>query len=166
MFLDHVAGGSVTPIQYGLLSILLNRPNIDQFTIGEELGLDRSNVAGILKRLESRKFVTRVVDPANRRRKLCLTTALGAQFVRRYARNMQRSQDRLLAPLAAQERELFVRLLARLVEGNDKSGRALLRPGGLSLRERRRTREKLAGYARTAAPKKPRKPPPAEAEKN
>ena len=41
LFIDHVADGGVTPIQYGLLSILVSRPNIDQFTIGEELGLDR-----------------------------------------------------------------------------------------------------------------------------
>lgn len=157
MFLDHVAEGRVTPIQYGLLSILVSRPNIDQFTIGEELGLDRSNVAGILKRLESRKFVTRVVDPANRRRKLCLTTAMGAEFVRRHQRNMQRSQNRLLAPLTEQERELFVQLLARLVEGNDESGRALLRPGGVSLSERRRTKEKLEHAARIAPLKKPRR---------
>mgnify|MGYP002384383815 CR=1 FL=1 len=39
LFLANVADGEVTPIQYGLLSILMQRPNIDQFTIGEELGL-------------------------------------------------------------------------------------------------------------------------------
>ena len=30
LFLRHVAHGQVTPVQYGLLSILVNRPGIDQ----------------------------------------------------------------------------------------------------------------------------------------
>jgi DNA-binding MarR family transcriptional regulator len=133
LFLANVADGEVTPIQYGLLSILMQRPNIDQFTIGEELGLDRANVAGILKRLEARKLVKRVVDPANRRRKLCLPTPLGAEFVARYHQDMQDSQNQLLAPLPPAQRQVFMELLTRLVEGNNDSGRTALRPGGEAL---------------------------------
>ena len=126
MFLGKVAEGKVTPIQYGLLSILVRRPNIDQLTIGEELGLDRANVADILKRLEARKLVARVVDPENRRRKLCLATARGAELVRRHHADMQASQFQLLAPLAPAEQETFMGLLSRLVEGNNDSGRTSL----------------------------------------
>ncbi len=126
MFLGKVAEGKVTPIQYGLLSILVRRPNIDQLTIGEELGLDRANVADILKRLEAKKLVARVVDPENRRRKLCLATARGAELVRRHHADMQASQFQLLAPLAPAEQEIFMGLLSRLVEGNNASGRTSL----------------------------------------
>ncbi len=150
MFLGHVADGEVTPIQYGLLSILVNRPSIDQFTIGEELGLDRANVAGIFKRLEARKLVTRVVDPVNRRRNLCLATARGADFVKRYHQDMQDSQQRLLGPLSPAERNLFMDLLSRLVEGNNESGRTSLRPGGKALGAHR-----PVGRKASAAPRKP-----------
>lgn len=127
LFLSEIGNGGVTPIQYGLLSILVTRPNIDQFTIGEELGLDRANVADILKRLEARKLIKRAVDPGNRRRKLCLATAAGATLVRRHVRDMKRSQDLLLAPLSRNERALFMDLLTRLVNANNGSGRASLR---------------------------------------
>lgn len=147
LFLEQLADGEVTPIQYGLLSILVTRPNIDQFTIGEELGLDRANVAGILQRLEARKLVKRVVDPANRRRKLCLATARGAELVMRYHQDMQNSQKRLLAPLTGAERLLFMDLLSRLVEGNNDSGRTSLRPGGNALGAHRRSRAKPATAA-------------------
>lgn len=130
MFLENVANGEMTPIQYGLLSILATRPNIDQFTIGEELGLDRANVAGILQRLESRKLITRVVDPENRRRKICLATAKGLALVKRYDQQMQECQKRLLSPLNAAERESFMTLLSRLVEANNESGRTSLKPNG------------------------------------
>jgi len=126
MFLGEVAEGKVTPIQYGLLSILVRRPNIDQITIGEELGLDRANVADILKRLEAKKLVARVVDPENRRRKLCLATARGAELVSRHHADMQSSQHKLLAPLAPAEQQVFMELLSRLVEGNNASGRTSL----------------------------------------
>ena len=158
LFLSRVAAGKVTPTQYGLLSILVARPNIDQLTIGGELGLDRANVADILKRLETRKLVTRVVDPQNRRRKLCLATAKGAEFVRRYQREMQASQEQLIAPLLPAEREVFMDLLARLVEGNNESTRTALRPGGITLGAGRRQRE---AASRRAGPATKAKPAPA-----
>ena len=130
MFLDKVADGSMTPIQYGLLSILATRPNIDQFTIGEELGLDRANVAGILKRLEARKLITRIVDEENRRRKLCVATSKGIALVKQHESAMKDCQIQLLSPLSAEERKIFMELLSRLVEENNESSRTSLRPNG------------------------------------
>ena len=130
MFLDKVADGSMTPIQYGLLSILATRPNIDQFTIGEELGLDRANVAGILKRLEARKLITRIVDEENRRRKLCVATSKGIALVKQHESAMKDCQIQLLSPLSAAERKIFMGLLSRLVEENNESSRTSLRPNG------------------------------------
>lgn len=130
MFLEKVADGSMTPIQYGLLSILATRPNIDQFTIGEELGLDRANVAGILKRLEARKLISRIVDDENRRRKLCVATSKGIALVKQHEGAMKDCQTQLLSPLSAAERKIFMGLLSRLVEENNESSRTSLRPNG------------------------------------
>jgi len=142
MFSARVADGQVTPVQFGLLSILISRPGIDQATLGAELGLDPANVAEILRRLEDRGLLTRVVDPMNRRRKLCLATANGKKFVQRYQKDMQLSQQQLLSPLNPADRQVFMELLGRLVEGNNESGRTSLRPGGEALKARgRRVRE-------------------------
>lgn len=141
MFIEQVADGQVTPIQFGLLSVLMMRPGIDQATIGEEMGLDPANVAEILKRLEDRGLVSRVIDPLNRRRKLCLTTPAGKKFVQRYQQDMQLSQQQLLEPLAPAERRIFLDLLARLVEANNESGRTALRPGGNALDARRKRKQ-------------------------
>ena len=138
MFSARVADGQVTPVQFGLLSILISRPGIDQATLGAELGLDPANVAEILRRLEDRNLLTRVVDPQNRRRKLCLATPDGKKFVQRYQKDMQLSQQQLLSPLNPADRQLFMELLGRLVEGNNESGRTSLRPGGEALKARRR----------------------------
>jgi DNA-binding MarR family transcriptional regulator len=129
LFMGQVAKGEVTPIQFGLLSILVNRPNIDQSMLGEELGLDPANIAEILKRLEARQLVSRKIDADNRRRKLCRATHEGELFVARYQKDMQHSQQQLLSPLEPGERDLFMDLLMRLVQGNDENRKSTLRKG-------------------------------------
>ena len=139
MFMEELAEDQVTPIQYGLLSILVDLPGIDQFSVAEELGIDRANVADVLKRLESRRLVLRIVDPHNKRRKICLATREGAEFVEKYRSRMQNAQRRLLDPLTAAERASFVELLHKLIDANNVFGRATLRPSRGAQRERSRT---------------------------
>ena len=135
VWLSQVADGQVTPIQYGVLSILSMHPGVDQFTLGEELGLDRANVTGILSRLEARGWVQRETDAANRRRRLCTLTADGERFLHAHDHEMQASQRRLLQPLSSVERRTFMDLLERLVRGNNDLGRTAFAPGGRSFGE-------------------------------
>jgi MarR family transcriptional regulator, lower aerobic nicotinate degradation pathway regulator len=128
MFMEELAAEQVTPVQYGLLSILVDMPGLDQFSIAEELGIDRANVHDVLKRLESRKLLLRVVDPHNKRRKICLATQEGAEFVARHHAGMQAAQKRLLQPLTDGERTTFLELLHKLVNSNNGFGRTVLRP--------------------------------------
>lgn len=128
MFLEAMEGENVTPIQYGLLSILVDRPGLDQLSVAEELGIDRANVGDILNRLEQRKLLTRVIDPSDKRRKICLPTRDGVAFVQAYHENMRHAQERLLDPLDPDEGKLFIALLHRLVAANNDVGRAPLKP--------------------------------------
>lgn len=127
MFMEELADHKVTPVQYGLLSILVDMPGIDQFSLAEELGIDRANVHDVLKRLESRRLLVRVVDPNNRRRKLCLATQEGVDFVARLHDGMQRAQERLIEPLPPAERKIFLDLLLKLINANNDFGRTVLR---------------------------------------
>lgn len=135
MFLEAMSEVNVTPIQYGLLSILVDRPGLDQLSLAEELGIDRANVGDVLQRLQQRRLLTRVVDPNDKRRKICLPTRNGIAFVRKYYDSMQDTQKRLLAPLNPEQREAFTTLLRRLVSQNNDVGRARLKPSRSSLIE-------------------------------
>ena len=128
MFLNTLSEENVTPIQYGLLSILLDQPGLDQLSVAKELGIDRANVGDILKRLEDRKLLTRVIDPSDKRRKICLLTRDGVTFVNKYRGHMQQTQKQLLEPLSVDERKTFMTLLRRLVGENNDIGRAPLTP--------------------------------------
>lgn len=127
IFMEECAEFALTPVQYGLMTTLLDQPGLDQITLGAELGIDRTNVADVLGRLEVRGLVRRQVSRTDRRMKLAYLTPDGLALTRRMEANMSRAQGRLMAPLEAEERAHFIDLLRRLVDANNEWGRAPLR---------------------------------------
>lgn len=127
MFLQECAAENVTPIQFGLLSVVLNEPGCDQITLAEKLGIDRTNIADVIRRLERRGWVKRTANPNDRRMRSVTLTDRGRMFVTRTHPKMQRAQERLLSPLSERDRRRFVDLLQHLVASNNAFGRAKLR---------------------------------------
>jgi len=127
LWIEELGHASVTPVQYGVLTALSIRGEQDQTTLADEVGIDRTNVAEVLSRLETRKLVRRKENPADRRARLASLTAKGRALMASLFPAMQRSQDRLLAPLTQKERDLFMSTLVRLIEANNEVGRATLR---------------------------------------
>ena len=114
-------------MQYGLLTALAIRGDLDQVSLAEELGLDRTTTAEVLRRLEARRLVSRNPNPDDRRAKLARITPQGRKLMGAMFRSMQRAQDRLCAPLSQKERDVFMQTLVRLIEANNAVGRGALR---------------------------------------
>jgi DNA-binding MarR family transcriptional regulator len=121
---EELGHANVTPVQYSVLTALSIRGEQDQTTLADEIGIDRTNVAEVLSRLESRKLVRRKENPADRRARLASLTPKGRTLMTSLFPAMQRSQDRLLAPLTQTERDLFMATLVRLIEANDAYGQS------------------------------------------
>ncbi len=128
LFLDECKAFNITPVQYGLLTTLSVHPGIDQVSLAAELGIDRTNVADVLARLAERGLVRRAASSEDKRVKLAYLTPEGAALTERMYGAMQRSQERLMAPLAPAERAQFMAMLKRLIEANNEHGRAVLKP--------------------------------------
>ncbi|MCX5511893.1 MarR family winged helix-turn-helix transcriptional regulator [Kaistia algarum] len=126
LFYEECAEFSITPVQYGLLTILSTNPDTDQVTLANALGIDRTNVADVLARLEQRGFVERTRSEADRRMVLARLTRNGEELVERMHPAMARAQERLLETLDEEERKGFVATVIRLVEANNRYGRAQL----------------------------------------
>lgn len=124
---EELGHANVTPVQYSVLTALSIRGEQDQTTLADEIGIDRTNVAEVLSRLEARKLVRRKENPADRRARLASLTPKGRTLMTSLFPAMQRSQDRLLAPLSQKERDLFMATLVRLIEANNEYGRSMLR---------------------------------------
>ena len=134
MFREECGKFGITPVQSGLLTILDWQAGLDQVTLGAEVGIDRTNVADVVSRLESRGLVERRANPADRRTRLVSITAEGREFLQRVRTGMETAQERFLAPLGEEDRRIFMRLLRELVDAGNETGRAALRrpPGDAS----------------------------------
>lgn len=128
LFFEECAAFDITPVQYGLLTTLAQNPDMDQNSLGRELGIDRTNVADVLNRLAKRGLVARERSKTDRRMVLWCLTAEGEKVTAEMYEAMQRAQIKLMEPLRPEERNAFVTMLMRLVDGNNHLGRTIFRP--------------------------------------
>ena len=119
-------GDELTPVQYAILSRLARHPGIDQVSLAGLAAIDTSTGATVCARLEEKGLLERKVIPHNRRQRALTITARGARLLAALEPGAQHLRERLLAPLSAQEQEVFMGLLAKLVNGNNEQSRAPL----------------------------------------
>lgn len=127
LFYEECKECSITPVQYGILTVLSQNPWLDQTAIGYELGLDRTTSADVIKRLEEKGWVERRVNPHDKRSRQANITPQGLVLMEEMKDNMARSQQRLIEPLSPANRKLFLSLLTEVVEANNQYGRAALK---------------------------------------
>lgn len=85
-------------------------------TLGRRLNLDRSDIAGVLDKLEAEGLARRERDERDHRRNVTTITPDGRKTLRRLDRAAAAAQDELLRPLDPEERRLLIAFLTRLVE--------------------------------------------------
>lgn len=125
IFYDEM-GDELTPVQYAILSRLAGHPGIDQVSLAGLAAVDTSTGATVCARLEEKGLLERKVIPHNRRQRALTITPAGARLLGALEPGAQRLRERLLAPLSAQEQDLFMGLLAKLVNENNEQSRAPL----------------------------------------
>jgi DNA-binding MarR family transcriptional regulator len=128
LFFEECAAFDITPVQYGLLTTLSLNPDLDQNSIGRELGIDRTNVADVLARLARRGLLERHRSKEDKRMVLARLTPAGQRITDEMYAAMMKAQNRLLAPLRADERKAFIDTLLLLIEGNNHLGRTIYSP--------------------------------------
>jgi DNA-binding MarR family transcriptional regulator len=128
LFFEECTAFDITPVQYGLLTTLSVNPDLDQNSLGRELGIDRTNVADVLARLARRGLLERRRSPHDKRMVLARLTPAGERVTKEMYHAMHRAQERLLAPLPGSARRAFVAAMVRLIEANNHLGRTIFRP--------------------------------------
>lgn len=122
LFNKETEGFNITPVQYSVLTALAEHGEMDQMTLAAEIGLERTSVGEVLRRLEERELVERRHSREDRRVRLTRVTRAGRQRVRRMAPAVQRAHDRTIEALSEEDRNLFIWYLGRLVEANNDMG--------------------------------------------
>ena len=131
MFFEACAGYNVTPVQSSILTVLAKQPALDQAKLAAAIGVDRATVGLVIRRLAARKLVQRSASGEDKRLKLVRLTAEGRALLARIAPLAAAAHERTLAALSVQERKQFMACLMKLVEAENKLGRAPLRWGSL-----------------------------------
>lgn len=105
----------ITQVQFALLNALIQTPGCDQATLAQRVALDPATSGAVIGRLESRGWVRRDRDAADKRRRLLWITDAGQQVVAALKAPIAQSQARLLAPLTDAESAQLMHLLRKLV---------------------------------------------------
>ncbi|HEX2545433.1 MAG TPA: MarR family transcriptional regulator [Ramlibacter sp.] len=127
MFNEHV-GRDVTPIQYAILRMVHEVPDIDQVGLARRIGLDTSTTASAAARLETKGLLSRNIVPTNRRQLELRLTKDGEHLLQSLVTGVHTMRQELLSSLEPQEREIFIRLLRKFVHLNNEQSRAPLHP--------------------------------------
>ena len=115
----------LTPVEFSVLTVLNDAPEIDQATLALRLGVDAVSAHNLANRLEALGHVDRRVKPGDQRARVLRLSAQGQAVHDELRPKGRAQQERLLAPLSPEERPLFLDMLVRLIEAHE----AYARPG-------------------------------------
>jgi DNA-binding MarR family transcriptional regulator len=126
IFAEECGEFDLTTTQHGVLTALRRFPALDQISLGRLLGLDRSTIGTVVKRLEERGLIERGVSGDKRRRVLNLTVE-GERLQDAVGEAAARAQDRLLSAFTPLEATMLLGLLTKLIEINNAETRVPIR---------------------------------------
>ena len=122
VFLNQSSELGVTHIQYGALLAIEYVPGLDQVTLGKMIAADRQTVSVVINRLcESGLVEKRRKD---KRTNSLFLTPEACVVMKQMLKFIPSIDEAILAPLSERERDLFMKLLGKLVSGNNELSRA------------------------------------------
>ncbi len=128
LFLDECSEFNITPVQFGVLTVLNNQQTLDQTTIANQIGIDRNTAADVIRRLEGRGLLERPTSTTDKRAKLARITEQGRVFIKATQPAMIRAQRRLMGPLNNTQYDQLMMLMELLIQENNEVSRAPWRP--------------------------------------
>lgn len=126
IFLEETAASEIRPVQFASLTAIRAFPGMDQMELSRTIAFDRSTIQDVILRLEKRGLIRRGEDPRDRRRRILFITDKGAKALDSMAKTNRRAQARILSPLTAEEQEVFLALMTKIVKVNNRFSRAPL----------------------------------------
>jgi DNA-binding MarR family transcriptional regulator len=113
-FAEELAPLGVEPRHVGMLTRLAANEGQSQQVIGELIGLNPTQMVFLVDELESRGFVERRRNPADRRSHALYLTAAGRDMLAKVQQARRSHQDRLGSSLTEAEQQQLTELLRRL----------------------------------------------------
>lgn len=124
LFAEECGEYEITPVQFAILTILYSGTALDQITLSNSVGVDRTSGADVIRRLCGRQLVERIASKEDRRAKLVHITQEGRTLVRKMQPKMEQAQERFISPLDPSEQAKFIEMVEKIVRANNDASRA------------------------------------------
>ncbi len=108
----------ITPGQFGVLVLIAANAGLNQTSLGNALGIDRSTVVAVIDKLEARGLVERAPAPGDRRSYALHLSEQGADLLARARKLVTAHEERIAGDLNAGEQVQLISLLSRLCGSN------------------------------------------------
>lgn len=105
----------LTPTQFATLAKLYELGSVSQNDLGRQTAMDAATMKGVIDRLSKRGLVSTRPAPHDQRRLLVELTEHGRAVFVGCVDGAFGATEKTLAPLAPDEREIFVALLAKMI---------------------------------------------------
>jgi DNA-binding MarR family transcriptional regulator len=106
---------NLSPSQFNILNLLHGLPGgMNQIELSRQLLMHRSNVTGLVDRLEQRRLVQRCDTPGDRRAYLVVLTATGRKLMAEILPHYYRASEEVWAGLPPEQAEQLVAQLAEV----------------------------------------------------
>jgi DNA-binding MarR family transcriptional regulator len=108
----------LSPLEFGVLFQLHDRPGVDQNTLAERLALDRTTTSTTVLKLEQLGLIRRDVNRSDRRARILRLAPAGVALYASHRPKAQAAQQRVLSVLTSAERKQLAELLTRVIDAN------------------------------------------------
>lgn len=136
IFSQEHADVGLTPVQYGAIKLIRENPGVDATNLSTLLFLDKSTLGGVIERLEAKDLIMRGPSEHDKRVKLLYITSKGEKLYTDIQPSIRAVEERMIAPLAAEDRIAFMRLMNQLVHMHGDTLPHSLRPPAKTRRRR------------------------------
>ncbi|MDZ5453398.1 MarR family winged helix-turn-helix transcriptional regulator [Labrys sp. ZIDIC5] len=113
------AGFDLTQLQFAVLSVLEENPEIDQATLAMLVDMDKVTIGDVVSRLEARDLIRRVVKKTDRRARTLTLTTGGKTLLADVRPLVIEIQADILGSLSPEERDDFMALIIKVCKPPD-----------------------------------------------
>jgi DNA-binding MarR family transcriptional regulator len=115
MFADFMRDFNIRPAQYALLVFIRENPGVTQSAVGNALGIEKANLAGLLAEMHPRRVIERRSLTTDRRAYSLRLTSSGRKLIRKLLKRHEQYEDALAGSLGSNGREQLLLLLGKLL---------------------------------------------------
>lgn len=113
-FMRTLADDKVSPGQFGVLTLIGANQGLNQSTLAQAIGIERSTMVAVLTTLQNRGLVERTPAPDDKRANVLSLTPVGRGLLDKVSPLVRNHEKRVFDALTAKERQTLMALLKKV----------------------------------------------------